>query len=218
MRAQPSGPKGLLYTGPTYIKEVAGEPYEDHWVFCAEYCGANHSEMYAVMRVVPMAEYRLILAEWAKPTGPWAEVGGKLYKIKGCNACHSVDGSRNIGPSWKDMYGHAVQFSDGTGLSDQQMTGVDFANYVRESVLDPSKKIVASYPNQMQTFQGRIAPDELNAIIAYMTSISDKKPAGLEEVIGEAGKQPGVGMGAPTSNQPTPGTPSATPPQVPPKQ
>jgi cytochrome c oxidase subunit 2 len=194
--------KGVSYT------------YEDHWVFCAEYCGANHSEMYAIMRVVPLAEYKLILAEWARPTGPWVEVGAKLYKIKGCNACHSVDGSRNVGPTWKNMYGYPVEFADGTRLSAEQMTGVEFANYVRESVLDPSKKLVATYPNQMQTFSGRIAPDEMNALIAYMTSLSDKKPASLSEVLGEAGNQTGPDAGAPTPNQPTPGTPSATPPSV----
>ncbi len=152
--------------------------YNDHWVFCAEYCGQSHSEMYAIVRVVPVAAYEQLIAEWAEPKGSDAEKGAAYYKIMGCNACHSVDGSKNIGPTWKDIYGHAVEFADGSSLSDTQMTGVDFDNYVRESVLEPAKKIVKGYPNQMQSYQGRKPPAELDRIIlniiSYMKSISDK--------------------------------------------
>jgi cytochrome c oxidase subunit 2 len=150
--------------------------YNDHWVFCAEYCGQKHSEMSAIVRVVPVAAYQQIVQEWAEPKGSDAEKGSAYYKILGCNACHSVDGSRVTGPTWKNMYGHAVEFADGSRMSDAQMSGVDFDNYVRESILYPSAKIVAGYPNQMQSYQGRANPQQISYLIAYIKSLSDKAP------------------------------------------
>jgi len=164
------GDRKLEADGPW--KKWAGTPYQDHWVFCAEYCGSNHSEMSAILRVVPFEVYQDIIKDWSQPKGKPYVVGGILYKTKGCNSCHAVDGSRNVGPTWKDMYGHEVAFTDGTSLTKEQMTGLDFANYIRESVYEPAKKIVAGYPNQMQTYQGKINEQELEAIIAYMKSIS----------------------------------------------
>jgi cytochrome c oxidase subunit 2 len=192
-------------------------PYQDHWVFCTEYCGDNHSEMYAVARVVRQADYDKIIKEWAEPTGTPVEIGQALYKIKGCNACHSLDGSKNVGPTWKNMYGYPVQFSDGSSRTAEQMSGVEYANYVRESVYTPAAKVVATYPNQMTTYQGRLNEKELAAIIAYQSSnlLTDKPAPDLSNVLkpeqidlfkDDAGK-------APTPNQPTPGTPSNVPPQ-----
>jgi cytochrome c oxidase subunit II len=156
-------------------KKWAGTPYEDHWVFCAEYCGSNHSEMYALLRVVPADVYRDIIRDWAEPRGAPYEIGAKLYKTKGCVSCHSLDGSRNVGPSWKDIYGTPVEFSDGTSLSAEQMTGVGFANYVRESVLTPSAKIVKTFPNQMPI--QKLNDREIEAIIAFMKTISSHTSA-----------------------------------------
>jgi cytochrome c oxidase subunit 2 len=186
--------------------------YMDHWVFCTEYCGDNHSEMYAVCRVVKQADYDKILKEWAEPTGTPAEIGKALYTIKGCNACHSIDGSKNVGPSWKNMYGHGVQFSDGTSYTDQQMTGVDFANYVRRSVFEPAAQIVQGFPNQMQSYQGRMTEKELAAIIAFQSSISDRAPADLQSVLKpEQLKLFETPTGA-TGATGTTGAPSNTPP------
>lgn len=153
-------------------KKWAGTPYEDHWVACAEYCGSNHSEMAAIVRVVPFDVYQDIIKTWAAPRGKPHEVGEKLYKMKGCNSCHTVDGSRNVGPTWKDMYGHEIAFADGTSRTTEQMTGPEFANYIRESVYEPGKKIVAGFPNQMLTYQGKVNEQELEALIAYMKWIS----------------------------------------------
>jgi cytochrome c oxidase subunit 2 len=145
-------------------------PYQDHWVFCAEYCGNDHSQMYAVCRVVPKAQYDQIIKEWAEPRGTPVEQGAMLYKIKGCNSCHSLDGSKGTGPTWKNMYGHSVEFTDGTSRTDQQMTGVEFANYVRESAFTPAAHIVSGFKNEMQIYQGRLTPKELAAIIAFQSS------------------------------------------------
>ena len=195
-----------------------GKPvlHEDHWVFCAEYCGANHSEMSAVVRVVP-ASYFL---EWVKaaatPKGaPW-ERGKKYFRLKGCNSCHTVDGNRNVGPTWKDMYGEPVKFADGGGRSAEQMTGTEFANYVRESVYTPAAHIVETFPNQMQSFQGRINEDELACLIAYMSSpeVNTKHPV---PQLGEEAK-PAEGTPGATGATGATGTPNALPPSTTPKK
>jgi cytochrome c oxidase subunit II len=169
---------------PTKVRkpmlDAKGEPvmYNDHWVFCAEYCGQMHSEMAAIIRVVPVAAYESLIKDWAEPRGTPEEIGKALYKIKGCNACHSVDGSSNVGPTWKNMYGYEQPFTDGTTITGQDMTGTGFANYIRESVYEPAKKIVQGYPNQMQSYQGRVNDRELEGLIAYMRSLSDRAPKG----------------------------------------
>lgn len=165
-------------------KDWAGTPYEDHWVFCAEYCGANHSEMAAILRVVPADVYDQIVAAWATPRGAPHEVGAALYRIKGCNSCHSVDGSRNVGPTWKDMYGKEEQI---VGLPTPVL--VD-ANYIRESIYEPGAKIVQGYTNQMQTYLGKINEQELEALIAYMKSISVHTPQAEKDAMNAGGGTP----------------------------
>jgi cytochrome c oxidase subunit II len=194
---------GNVLREPWRGKDGSPYSYSDHWVFCAEYCGSNHSEMLAVCRVVSAEAYDAILADWAEPRGDPPVVGEKLYKIKGCNSCHSVDGSRNVGPSWKDLYGKTETFSDGS-------TALVEPNYLRESILEPGKKIVATYPNQMQSYQNRINEQQLEAIFAYMRTISiHAKNAPGEAAAGEtppapAGGDKPVPEGAATTTPPKP--------------
>jgi cytochrome c oxidase subunit 2 len=206
--------KALTYQpDPDPAKKEFAYPYEDHWVFCAEYCGQLHSEMYAIMRVVPMDVFQRLMVLWSEPTGaPW-ERGRALYRIKGCNACHSVDGSRLVGPSWKDMYGHEVELSDGS-----RVTADD--TYIRESILAPAAKIVKGYPNQMQSYQGQLNDEQLGYLIAYMQHLSDKGPPQFPagepgEKGGEPAPQQGGGEQPPQheGQQPPAGVPKRVPPE-----
>ncbi|MBL8763111.1 MAG: cytochrome c oxidase subunit II [Phycisphaerae bacterium] len=144
---------------------------EEHEVFCAEYCGDYHSEMAALIRVLPPAEYEQKLREWADFISklPPVERGQAIWKQK-CATCHTVDGGKNTGPSWKDVFGEEQELSDGARV-------VADENYIRESIYEPAKKIVKGYQNQMPTFQGQINDKELEGIIAYMKSISKHAPA-----------------------------------------
>lgn len=146
-----------------------GTPYQDHWVFCAEYCGSMHSEMMAIIRIVPRDKYFEIIEQWATPTGTPAEMGEFYYRRYGCNSCHSVDGSRNTGPTFLNLYGYPQQFvAHPPEIAD--------ANYIRESILQPGVKIVEGYQNVMPTFQGRIAEEEISYLIAFIQSLSDRGP------------------------------------------
>lgn len=163
-------------------KDGTSYPYEDHWLFCAEYCGDKHSEMAGIIRVVSEADYKKVVYEAWGAAKPPVEIGRSIWKTR-CASCHSVDGSKNIGPTWKDLYAHEVAFTDGSVMSSEAMTGISFDNYIRESILAPAKKVVAGYPNQMSSFAGQLSEAQISGVIAYIKSISAKAPK--EEVPAE---------------------------------
>ncbi|MGD9789288.1 MAG: c-type cytochrome [Phycisphaerales bacterium] len=147
-------------------EDLIGAPYADHWLFCAEYCGDDHSEMAAIFRVVPEPVYKKWLAalDKASQNMPPCELGERTFKMQ-CASCHSVDGSKNTGPSWKDMFGRTETFTDGK-------SAVVDETYVRESILYPAAKIVQGFPNSMNSFQGQLSEKQINGLIAYMKKIS----------------------------------------------
>ena len=87
-----------------------------------------------------------------------------LYKSRGCTQCHSVDGTKLIGPSLKGLLGATRGFTDGSSL-------VADENYIRESILNPQAKLVAGFEPVMPTFRGRLKDREITAIIAYIKSL-----------------------------------------------
>lgn len=95
-----------------------------------------------------------------------AEYGKVLYSARGCIQCHSVDGSRLIGPSWKDLFNAPNhQMSDGSTVTVDE-------NYIRESIEYPNNKIVAGYDAVMPSYQGSFKDVDYLALFAYMKSIS----------------------------------------------
>jgi len=158
-------------------EKFAGRPYLDHYIFCAEYCGDQHSEMAGIVRVVPMDVYLAKIEAWGSESlEPW-QLGERVYQQQ-CIACHSIDGKANTGPTWKNIFGHEVEFADGTSLSASEMSDdAKFANYIRESVYTPAKRIVKGFPNQMNSFQGQVSDKQLDGVIAFMKRLSDKGAA-----------------------------------------
>lgn len=136
-------------------------------IFCTEYCGVGHSEMMADVKVVDGAEFD----EWVA-TGrlkgeapvPPAELGQKLYTQRSCNTCHSLDGTRVQGPTFKGVFGRTEKLSDGSTITVDE-------NYIRESLLEPQKKIVETYPAVMPTYKGLLKEHEIDAIIAYLKTV-----------------------------------------------
>jgi cytochrome c oxidase subunit 2 len=100
----------------------------------------------------------------AGPTKSLAEKGFDVATQKGCFACHTSDGSRKIGPTWKGVYGTMEELTDGSKVKVDE-------NYIRESIVDPMKRIVKGYPPSMPPFKGLINDDEMNAIVAYIKSL-----------------------------------------------
>jgi cytochrome c oxidase subunit 2 len=156
------------YTGYTFRTPTlpADVDYEDHWIFCAEYCGDLHSDMAAVLRVVRHGDYVDITEnKWATGDLTPVEIGQRVYVSK-CATCHSVDGSGNVGPTWKGLYGADVPLADGRTVKGDE-------NYIRESILEPGAKLHAGYANQMPSFQGLLNDAQLEGLIAYIRSLGD---------------------------------------------
>ena len=146
---------------------------------CAEYCGTNHAQMACketdkdsgacLRRAVvvvhkSMEDYKKYIDDVAPPTGDPVTVGKKLYDKKGCQSCHTVDGSSRIGPSFKGSFGRPRQTSAGEVTVDE--------NYIRESILAPNAKTASGYPaGTMPSFEGQLKEVELEGIIAYIKSL-----------------------------------------------
>lgn len=143
------------YTDLWFQAEKLGEFH----VFCAEYCGLDHSKMMATLKVVPLDEYEKWLGSNTEIAG---SPGAKLYNEKGCVACHSLDGSPKVGPSFKGIFGRTTVLDDGTELKVDE-------NYIRESVVDPGAKTVKGFPKGvMPSFQGQLSEEDMTAIIEFL--------------------------------------------------
>jgi cytochrome c oxidase subunit II len=143
-------------------------PGRDMWVFCAEYCGDDHSRMAATLRIVPRAIYEQKLQSFESSGDPIVD-GMNLHKTR-CAVCHSVDGSPGTGPTWTNLYGSSGLMADGSTVKKDD-------NYIRESILVPNAKVVAGYAGNMPSFQGQLEEEQLDWIIAYMKTISEFAPA-----------------------------------------
>jgi cytochrome c oxidase subunit II len=136
-----------------------------HQVFCAEYCGIGHSAMLAEIIAMEPAEYDAWLGEdRLDPRTSLAENGRRLAAQYGCFKCHTVDGTRHIGPTWLDLYRKTEKMQDGARIIADEA-------YLTESMMDPAAKIVAGYQNVMPTFQGRIPGPEIAAIVEFIKTL-----------------------------------------------
>lgn len=135
-------------------------------LFCAEYCGQQHSLMKGVVRVVTEKEYQ----EWTEANMNLGEglsleeFGAVLYKSKLCHTCHSLDGTANKGPTFKGLFGSIERLQDGSDITVDE-------NYVRESILNPRAKIVMGFEPVMSTYQGLLRDREIDALVAYIKSL-----------------------------------------------
>lgn len=90
----------------------------------------------------------------------------ELVPALGCLGCHSTDGAGKSGPTWKGLYGSSKTLEDGSTVTADEA-------YLRESILSPNAKIVRGYPSGAMPadYQGRISPEELEALIAYIKNL-----------------------------------------------
>ncbi len=132
-------------------------------LFCTEYCGTLHSGMLSTVFVLEPDEFDEWLASAGGSTDdlPLEEYGALLYTQQVCSACHSVDGSRIVGPSFQGLYGVQRQMDDGTTVTADD-------NYLRESILNPGARIVAGYQNQMPASYSSLTERQVSALIAYI--------------------------------------------------
>jgi cytochrome c oxidase subunit 2 len=102
------------------------------------------------------------------------EVGEFLYNRQGCKACHSLDGSKLVGPSLKNVYGFEFQTTTG------QTIVADDA-FIKESILEPNATVIDGYQPVMTPYAGILGDREIEAIIEFLKSISDRGNASGQE-------------------------------------
>ncbi|MEI7642851.1 MAG: cytochrome c oxidase subunit II [Chloroflexales bacterium] len=162
-------------------------------LFCAEYCGTEHSLMGGTVTVMSLSDYQawlttpgqVIMPDGSVQAGqvlvntnivpsqpivgsslsdPMALAGEKLFTSLGCIGCHVMAGG-GTGPSLKNVFGFDQPLADGTTVRADE-------NYISESILRSTAKVVKGYPAVMPTYQGQISSDQINQLLAYIKSLS----------------------------------------------
>jgi cytochrome c oxidase subunit 2 len=146
----------------TSIWFQATQPGTFH-LFCAEYCGTDHSAMGGSVVVLSEAEYQQWLSGGSGNV-PMTEAGEALFQQLGCATCHQAD-NQGRGPSLVGLFGREVELEGGETITADE-------EYVRESIINPRAKQVAGYPSIMPTFQGQISDEGLQQIVAYLKSLA----------------------------------------------
>ena len=138
-------------------------------LFCAEYCGTNHSTMGGWVQVMEPAEFQ----QWLSQSGPgpsMADQGEKLFVQYHCAGCHR--GSQVVNaPRLEGVFGRPVPIQNG---KDVRFTLAD-DRYIRDSILRPKQEVVAGYEPVMPSFENQISEQDLFKIIAYIKSIGAKE-------------------------------------------
>lgn len=143
----------------------ATETGESH-IFCTEYCGTQHSNMDGTVNVMSQDEFDIWLeaGNAVDESVPPAERGEALVSQNGCNACHSVDGSSGVGPSFAGLWGSERTFQNAEPV-------VADENYIRESILESNAKVLEGYDPVMPAYQGVINDQQISDIIEYIKTL-----------------------------------------------
>jgi cytochrome c oxidase subunit 2 len=137
-------------------------------LFCAEYCGMNHSGMIGSVIVMEPREFDNWLSGNAGNQTP-AVAGQQLYQSLGCVSCHGANGEGGRGPTLAGLFGRQTLLSTG------QTVRADEA-YIRESIINPQAKLVAGFGPIMPTFQGQVSEDQLVQLLAFIKSLQIVSP------------------------------------------
>ena len=163
-----------------------------HPIFCTQYCGVAHSLMRGKVVVLSPQDFAAWTHGDDGPVRPAAEQqaredqamapdglainnraeadpdpvtrGRQAAASHGCLACHTEDGQRHIGPTWRGLFGSTVALDDGS-------TVVADADYLTRKMMDPRSSTVVGYQAVMPSYQGRLDPDDAAAIVEFIRAI-----------------------------------------------
>jgi cytochrome c oxidase subunit II len=167
------------YTTIWFRADVPGT----YHLFCAEYCGTEHSHMIGWVYAMEPKDYQLWLEQGAAE-GSLASTGEKYFHQFGCANCHHFTG-HGPGPSLVGLFGSQVQTEEGrVVLADE--------SYIRDKILNPSAKVPQGFKSTvMPTFKGQLNEDEITGLIAYIKAIGPQPgtelPSGPGEQLGDYG-------------------------------
>jgi len=175
----------------TYIWFEATKPGKYH-LFCAEYCGLNHSGMGGYVYVMEQRDFDNWLSGNVSGQTP-VEQGRELFETKlGCASCHA-GGPQQRGAKLEGIFGKEVKLvGGGTVVADE--------NYIKNSILNPTSQVVEGFSPIMPTFKGQVTEEQLVALVAYIKSLSG--------ITGPTSSSGGTGATQPASNTATNSTTS----------
>jgi cytochrome c oxidase subunit 2 len=147
----------------TYMWFEATKPGR-YQLYCAEYCGLNHSGMVGWINVMEQRDFDNWLSGNATGQTP-VEIGKDLFENKlGCASCHA-GGANQRGAKLEGIYGKEVKFVGGG-------SAIVNDDYLRNSILNPAAQVVEGYQPIMPTFKGQVTEEQLNALVAYIKSLT----------------------------------------------
>ena len=148
----------------------------DFDIFCTEYCGLEHSYMFTGVKVMPREEFDAWLTDTSAVVAvvdsvtSLADQGWEVLRRNGCNACHSVDGSKLVGPSYLGGWGGTRTVV--TDREEREVT-VD-AEYIRRSIFDPNADVVQGFNRGlMLPYEGTVSEQEVELIIEYLKKLNE---------------------------------------------
>lgn len=167
-------------------------------IFCAEYCGTEHSKMGGTIYVLERPEYDAWLATGR--VGPTMRASGEeLFRRLACNTCHRVGEAEVAGvaaraPRLEGLFGTPVRLRSGRSV-------VADEGYIRRSILDPRSQIVDGWQPIMPTYQGQVTEEQVNELVVYIKSLGGQQPPAPSEVAEVAvGSSAGPPAGNPGSS------------------
>lgn len=185
------------YTYLWFEPTVAGK----YHLFCAEYCGLNHSGMGGWIYVMEQSDFDNWLSGNVSGQTP-VEAGKDLFTNKlGCASCHA-GGPGQRGAKLENVFNTDVHLVGGAVVKADE-------NYIRNSILNPASQIVEGFQPIMPTFKGQVTEEQLNSLVAYIKSLSPNA-AGSDTSAGGTSPAPA----AANSAAPQSGANSMAPPKA----
>ena len=151
----------------TYIWFIPQQP-GNYEILCTEYCGLRHSYMTAKASIVPEAEYQI----WydSLPLKADSEHPGlAILKKNACVGCHSVDGPKLVGPTFKGLFGKREMVTENG--AEKEITADSL--YIVRAIYEPDAQIVKGFnKGLMKTYTGIVTPEETGQIIEYLKTLN----------------------------------------------
>ena len=138
-------------------------------LFCAEYCGTKHSEMIGWIVAMEPSAFQAWLAGGGTGEVSMAAAGERKFQELGCVTCHRSD-TAGRGPNLQGLFGRPVQLAAGGTVPADE-------GYIRESIVNPSAKVVAGYQPIMPAYQGLVTEESLMHLVAYVQSLGGSAAA-----------------------------------------
>jgi cytochrome c oxidase subunit 2 len=144
------------------------EPTEvgTYHLYCAQYCGALHSQMIGWVYVMSQSEYATWLAKQTDNES-MAQLGQRLFTQLGCSDCHISEGTGR-GPSLVGLYGKSEKLKSGESREVDE-------GLIREAIVNPNSINLSSYPPIMPTYKGQVTEDQVLQLIAYVKSLGARE-------------------------------------------